>query len=187
MNPIHLRNLPPPLETFDHCGLLRFIAEWLKPERYLELGVRHGDSLFSVAPLAEEVYAVDIKPFELRYGGLPENVIPFIESTDDFFKRDLPEFDMVFIDAFHERDQVIRDFDNVLKHVIEDGIIFLHDTYPYGEEMINPELCNNCWEAALYIKNNYDVEIVTLPFNPGVTIIKKTPKHRQIIWKDTPR
>ena len=65
LKPIHLRNLPEPLETFDHAAFLAFIASWLKPERYLELGVRTGTSLVAVKDYCKEVYAVDINPFDL--------------------------------------------------------------------------------------------------------------------------
>ena len=184
MNPIHLRNTPPPLETFDHAGLLAFIASWLRPERYLELGVRTGHSLAAVMGYCEEVYAVDINPFELRGKELSDNVVQFILSTDDFFDA-LPDgimFDMVFIDAAHESEQVKKDFINVLPLVIEDGLIFLHDTYPYSDEMTKPYLCNDCWKAAEWIKQNIDVEIITLPFNPGVSIIKNIKRNKQLIW-----
>ena len=42
MQPIHLRNVPPPAETFDHTAFFSNIFSWLRPENYLELGVRDG-------------------------------------------------------------------------------------------------------------------------------------------------
>ena len=113
-------------------------------------------------------------------------LVPFIQSTDEFFKA-LPEgiqFDMVFIDAAHESEQVKKDFLNVLPLVIDDGLIFIHDTYPYSDVMTKPHLCNDCWKAAEWIKQNIDVEIMTLPFNPGLSIIKKMKRDRQLIWNN---
>jgi len=56
MKPIHLRNIPPPLETFNHIALLEFFAKWLKPERYLEMGVRRGESFKKVARYCKEAH-----------------------------------------------------------------------------------------------------------------------------------
>jgi hypothetical protein len=39
---IYLRNQPPPIETFDHISFISFLADWIRPEHYLELGVRSG-------------------------------------------------------------------------------------------------------------------------------------------------
>ena len=37
MKPIHLRNVPPPAETFNHVEFLNNLIYWIKPEKYLEL------------------------------------------------------------------------------------------------------------------------------------------------------
>ena len=42
MQPIHLRNVPPPAETFAHTEFFDLLFKWIRPEHYLELGVRHG-------------------------------------------------------------------------------------------------------------------------------------------------
>ena len=173
MIPIHLRNIPPPLETFDHSSLLAFFAKWIKPALYVEYGVRSGTSLMQVAPYCEKVHGIDINPIEFTP---PKNVTFYQMSTDDYTERILvakPMIDMVFIDACHESNQVFKDFEGIYPHVIEDGFIFLHDTYPYDQYMTVPHLCNDCYKVPYMIKEKYNVELVTLPFNPGMTIIKK--------------
>jgi len=67
MTPIHLRNLPPPDETFDHITFLRYMAQWIKPECYLELGIRDGRCFVVVAPFCKRAIGVDIlgAPFSL--------------------------------------------------------------------------------------------------------------------------
>ena len=51
--------------------------------------------------------------------------------------------------------------------------------------MTQPFFSNNCWEAMLDIKQDYknEWESVTLPFNPGLTIMKKMKGNKQLIWK----
>lgn len=184
MTPIHLRNVPPPMETFKHIEFLTFMAKWIKPECYLELGVRCGDSLDPISQYCKMCCAVDITFQHYRFAKR-ENIMFVQKSTDEFFATLDPDtvFDMVFIDAAHEHAASLKDFQNVAPHVIEDGFIFLHDTYPCSQEMMQPCYSNDSYKTALFIKNMYrdDFEVVTLPFNPGLTIVKKMKHDKQIL------
>ena len=68
--------------------------------------------------------------------------------------------------------------------MVIDGFIFLHDTYPYDKSLMDPMFCNDVHLTALYIKQNYNDEFeqVTLPFNPGFTILKRINHDKQIGW-----
>ena len=186
MKPIYLRNLPEPLdETYDHPFILEHFASWIKPERYLEIGVRNGRVLKKIMNYCNECYAVDIKFLTKDF---TSNVKLFETSSDDFFLNldNNIKFDMVFIDGDHNKEQVYKDFVNVEDKVIDDGFVFFHDSYPYSEIMLQPGLSGDCWEAVKKIKKNFisSWEIVTLPFNPGLTIMKKIKLEKQLIWKD---
>ena len=184
MKPIHLRNVPPPSETFDHKAFFDFFCSWLKPERYLELGGRDGINFRTVAKHSKKAIGVDKYPCPF---GLEDNMEYHHMYTDQYFENlsDDVKFDCVFIDADHSHEQSLKDFMNVKDRVIEDGFIFFHDTYPYDEWMTVPRHCNDVYRTALYIKENLidEFEIVTLPFNPGVTIVKKINRNKQLIWK----
>jgi hypothetical protein len=82
-------------------------------------------------------------------------------------------------------EQVLKDFINVKDMVIDDGFIILHDTYPCDERMTLPNHSNDCWETILEIKLKYsdEWEYITLPFNPGLTLLKKMNVTKQILWK----
>lgn len=182
MQPIHLRNVPPPMETFNHTSFLSQFFSYLKPENYLELGVRDGLNFRELARHCKKANGVDIvgAPFALS-----ENMEYFTQTTDAYFNTLTDEiFDAVFIDADHSHGQSLKDFLNVKDRVIEDGFIFFHDTYPFNESMFDPNLCNNVYLTALHIKQNYinEFEIVTLPFNPGLTIVKKISINKQLIY-----
>lgn len=181
---IYLRNTPPPAEKFDHTSLILFLAEWIKPEHYLELGVRTGDNFKKISYKSIKSTAVDIKPLLFD---LPKNSNFYLGNTDDFFNSlDKNEkFDLIFIDADHSHEQSLKDFINSSNFLINDGFIILHDTYPINEDYIKPELCSDSYKTPLYIKQNLynDFEILTLPFHPGLTLVKKINRNRQLIWK----
>jgi predicted O-methyltransferase YrrM len=184
MQPIYLRNIPPPSETFDHVSFLEMMAKWIKPERYLELGVRDLKCFRTISKYTNYSVAVDMQPIELE---VKKNTQFFLGSTDKYFdsiKDSNIQFDFIFIDADHSHEQSLKDFLNASKHIVEDGFIFLHDTYPYDPIMLSADLCHDAYKTPLYIKQNliHDFEIVTLPFNPGLTIVKKMSSKKQLYY-----
>jgi predicted O-methyltransferase YrrM len=183
MKPIHLRNVPPPGETFNHIEFLDGLIKWIKPERYLELGVREGRTFTKVAQHCEKAIGVDMDPAPFQ---LEPNMEYHTKLTDEYFRTLDPDikFDVVFIDADHSHEQSLKDFMNVKDRIIDDGFIFLHDTYPYDEVFFSKYACNDVYKTALYIKQNFidEFEVVTLPINPGVTIVKKISRSKQLIY-----
>lgn len=88
---------------------------------------------------------------------------------------------MLFIDADHKKESVLKDFYNYFPFIKEDGIIFLHDGYPKNIEYTKDGYCSNCYEAIFELsKNTTDYEMVTIPLHPGLTICRKRKK--QIPW-----
>lgn len=180
--PIHLRNIPPPMETFDHIRFLSDFAKWLKPNLYVEFGVRNGVNIAPIAAFCKTIHSIDVHPISWSLQEKHPHLIPFVMTTDNYVSNILNRLpteyiiDMAFIDADHESDQAFKDFEGIFPYVMENGFIFLHDTYPYAEYMTRPEWCNDCYKVPYKIKNKYSnyCEIVTLPFNPGLTIVKKT-------------
>jgi predicted O-methyltransferase YrrM len=185
MAPIHLRNIPPPSETFDHVGFLTMMAQWIKPERYLELGVGDLKCFKSISVISKESIAVDLNPIAMK----PAKGITMFEGCTDKYieliKGSGLLFDMAFIDADHGHEQSLKDFNNAQEFLLEDGFIFLHDTYPFNEGMLSPDLCNDAYKTPLWIKQNKrdQFELVSLPFNPGLTIVKKMNGNKQLAYK----
>lgn len=177
--PIHLRNIPPPTETFKHIMFLETMASWIKPNLYVEFGVRSGICISAIAPYCKVAHGVDIVEVSSDVLNRHDNTMFHKMTTDKYVETVLNKrkcvVDMVFIDANHESDQVMKDFEGVFPHVIEDGFIFLHDTYPYDKFMTSPSYCDDSYKVPNMIKEKYAqvCELVTLPFNPGLTIIKK--------------
>ena len=182
--PIHLRNVPPPNETFKHTQYFVFLFSYIRPENYLELGVRTGENFISLAKYCKNAIGVDIDTIKFSKS---ENMELHQTTTDNYFEElsDDIMFDVVFIDADHSHEQSLKDFMNVKDRIIEDGFILLHDTYPYDMSMTHPHLCNDVYKTALYIKQNFidEFEVLTLPINPGVTMIKKIKRNKQLIYE----
>ena len=182
MQPIHLRNVPPPAETFNHTEFFDLLFKWIRPEHYLELGVRDGGNFVTLAKHCKKAVAVDTIPAKFS---LKNNMEYHQTTTDGYFNSLTDEqFDVVFIDADHSYKQSLKDFLNVKDRVIEDGFIFFHDTYPWDWSMTVRGLCEDVYKTAKYIKQNLidEFEIATLPFNPGVTICKKISRTKQMIY-----
>ena len=183
MKPIYLRNTPPPNETFDHTSFFEHLFQWFKPECYLELGIRDGINFHRLSKYCKKAIGVDTIPPQIP---LEENMEYHQTTTDGFFEKadESLRFDAVFIDADHSHEQSLRDFMNVKDKVIEDGFIFFHDTYPLNQDYFHPLQCNDVYKTALYIKQNLidEFEIVTLPIHPGVSIVKKIRRNKQLIY-----
>lgn len=190
--PIHTRMVPPPSETLPHITFLRMLASVIRPRVYIEYGVRSGTSFNAVIE--------ETRPYSSRCIGIDTMDVPqpnpvgeyYKMTTDDFVTKILPSLnvvvDMVFIDACHTEEQSSRDFERIFPYVAEDGLIILHDTYPYNELFTSPMYCDTAYLTAWKIRNaeyyKQRCELVTIPVNPGLTIVRKST--RQLFWKTKP-
>lgn len=178
MIPIYQRQ-----KILNHKTFLSVIAQHMVPVHYLELGVCDGDVFTEIASHSVKATAVDTRNIEFT---LPSNAEYYQGTTDLYFENlsDEVKFDMIFIDADHNHKQSLVDFMNAQRHLIDDGFIFLHDTYPMNETFFNRAFCDDSYKTAHYIKSymSDSFEVLTLPFHPGLTLVKKIKKDKQLIW-----
>ncbi len=83
---------------------------------------------------------------------LKKNTIFYLGTTDDYFasiKGTGVQFDLIFIDADYSYEQSLKDFMNAKEHIIDEGFIFLHDTYPYDISMTEPNLCFDTYKTTV--------------------------------------
>jgi len=172
--PLYRRCVPPPIETINHVFIISKVigATSRNNKNYIEYGVRNGNSVEPISKLVKKVFAVDINDY------FPQNKnIEFYKMlTDNFSNNYLPNinFDYAFIDADHSSKQVLIDFLNIYKYINKGGYIFLHDTYPCSEFFLRADYCNDCYLTPIKIREVFpDIEMLTLPINPGLTIIRK--------------
>lgn len=178
---IYLRNNLESYNPYDHTKFISNLAEWIKPNCYLELGLYDGLNFIEVSKMAKKSIGVDINDPKIE---IPINGKIFLGKTDEFFSTNVESFDLVFIDADHSFEQSLKDFMNAKDFVVDDGFILLHDTYPLNERFLDQSLCGDSYKTALYIKNELsdEFEVLTLPFHPGLTLVKKMKKNKQVLW-----
>lgn len=131
---------------------------------YLELGVAAGKCWNKV--ICEEKIGVDLFNDSMWH---IENVLSV--STDEYFsslKDSSKKFDLVFIDAKHEKNQVLMDFSNCLKNLKKNGIVIFHDVYPFSEEDTSIEnACGNVYEFWINLVDLYPDNTLVFIGNPG--------------------
>ena len=108
--------------------IFNLIAEKRNFKRYLELGIGDGATLKNISIKEKTAVDVVLDPCV----GAPTQCEIFLGTTDDFFESLNPErsFDLIFIDADHDKGQVVKDFINSFNHLSDKGIIAFHDVCP---------------------------------------------------------
>src|SRR5690554_871976 len=113
----------------NRTAIINYLIERYEFESYLEIGVFKPEWNFLQIE-CEEKTAVDPDPRleddEIYYGDIREM------SSDEFFESldEDQKYDIIFIDGLHHADQVLKDINNSLKHLNENGVIVCHDMLP---------------------------------------------------------
>ncbi len=109
----------------------------------------------------------------------------FLGPSDDLFKKDpwdIYPLALSFIDGDHIYEQVKKDFDNVVARTVENGYIFLHDTYPPSEDYLREEACGTVYKLRQEIEADPRFDCITLPkgcaVSVGLTIVRVKPAKR---------
>lgn len=131
----------PSAVTFAEC---RRLGELARGKRVLELGSYFGRSTIALASTATLVHSVDLHPAEDLHGGFTSTVEPFLENLERYDVRHkvivhvgfsqviLPElpaasFDLVFLDAQHQREEVEEDVQSILPLMRSGATLAFHD------------------------------------------------------------
>lgn len=159
----------------EHKYVIEHIARYTNCKTYLELGIYDGDTFSTVLPVVQRGICVDVKDLRKKKVG------EFYQmTTDEFFKQFNDNVDIVFIDADHCFDSVVKDFENSLKILNKYGIIFLHDTDPMEKKYLEPGYCNDCYKIVDYINEKHpELNIITLPLTQaGLSIVMRKNDRR---------
>lgn len=114
-------------------------------KKYLEIGVYTGQCIREIK--AEHKDGVD--------PGLEGHVAPEVThrmTSNEFFRkldRDF-KYDVVFIDGLHHSDQVDVDIENALNHLVDNGVIVLHDCSPEQEFYTFIPRVSGIWNGDVY-------------------------------------
>ncbi len=109
-----------------------------------------------------------------------ENVDHYQMTTQNFVQTDsyrrLGEIGLLFIDGLHTYDQARFDFEVFADHLAENGIALFHDSAKRGTSgMYGPEgrYRYSVHEYILELEDTGNFEVFTLPFDSGVTLVRK--------------
>jgi len=160
------------------------------PGDILEIGT--GESSIYLTKLSlkygRKIYYCDIEPGKIINpltvpGYLNPDGVFFQCSSDKMFETSLSPLAFVFIDGDHSYKQVKKDFWNAYRHLVEDGFILLHDTYPPDLSWTNDYQCGEVYKLRLELEKDERFDCVTLTrgtaMNVGLTIVRKRHTERK--------
>lgn len=107
--------------------------------------------------------------------------VAYCGTSDNFFKDlSFPSIGLAFIDGEHKYEYVKRDFDNIFKLLVPNGVIFLHDTYPPEESLVLNSYCEDSYKIRQELEKRTDVDIFTFTktvgVGVGITMCRKKPE-----------
>jgi SAM-dependent methyltransferase len=164
-------------DTLFRWDIINALLGTTAQKRFLEIGVQRGICGSKVR--AKTKVGVDpnpIPPAGRHYTQL------YRAPSDNFFVDIAPDtrFDVVLVDGLHHADQVLRDVDNALRHLSDDGVIVLHDCNPQSEaaQRVPREVGvwnGDCWRAMVALRQRPDLDCFTVDTDHGVGIVRRRP------------
>jgi len=154
----------------SQTAFLADLARRIRPQLYVEFGTYLGETIRAVGPHAGRAIGVDSNP------QAPAWYEHYRMTTSKFALEILPTLPLVnlaFIDSDHDSRAAYADFLALKEHAALGGIIVLHDTYPSDMAQTAPGYCNDSYRVPAMIRAAFpDIEILTLPIPPGITIVR---------------
>ena len=143
---------------------------------YLEIGTQNPSGNFNQINIKNKH---SVEPFPPS--GLGVNDYSFVGTSDQYFDFISPDtkFDIIFIDGLHHYQQVLKDIENSLNHLSENGTIVCHDCLPTTEKMQERndhggEWTGDVWKAIAELRvERIDLDIKVVDTDYGCGIIRK--------------
>jgi len=166
-------------------------------KNYLEIGVFNGHVFFRVKSNFKIAVDPEFAFDTLRKIGKilinPYNLFNnyFSKTSDDFFAQDAPSLfaqkkvEIALVDGMHEYEYALRDVENILKYLSDDGIIVMHDcnpqtaeeagTYEQWKSIGNTGQWNgDVWKTILHLRSfRKDIDVFVLDCDQGLGIVPK--------------
>jgi predicted O-methyltransferase YrrM len=177
------------IETIEnwHESFIEHLASVLKPRVYVELGLYRCELFNRVIPYAQRLIGVDVAAEAGKWMAKSDKV-KFVNSSTDEYAATLQahpmSIDMLFIDADHSKEAVLRDFWNFFPFVSRHELIILHDTFPKNIDYTQPGFCADAYKAIEELSKYTDkFEMMTIPVHPGLTLCRK--RITQLSWLES--
>jgi hypothetical protein len=163
-----------------YLDFLAQVHQRLRPETYLEVGIRNGGSL-----ALSRCRSVGIDPAYSITAELDGDIALFRTTSDEYFARPAPldatggrPFDLCFIDGMHLFEYALRDFIHAERHARARGLIVFDDVLPRRVAEAARVRHTKGWTGdvypmlAVFAKYRPDLAVITVDTQPtGLLII----------------
>lgn len=136
--------------------------------RYLEIGVDNPSANFDYIQAAHKV-GVD-----------PNKNTTHRCTSDQFFAANTDVFDIVFVDGLHLKDQALRDVENSLRVLSDNGTIIMHDCHPYNRYVGGPvhepgkSWYGTVWQAFAHLRaTRADLDMRVINTDCGLGVVRR--------------
>ena len=145
--------------------LINYLIKKNNYSNYLEIGC-DDDVLFSKINIENKIGVDPVSGGNIR------------KTSNDFFKTNKKNFDIVFIDGLHHYKQVKQDVINSLNFLNKNGIILLHDCMPdsmskQAVPRYKMQWNGDVWKAIIHFRQQKFIDTYTCEIDQGIGIIKK--------------
>ena len=145
--------------------IIQKIINKKKYKDYLEIGC-DNDENFSQIKVENKIGVDPLKGGTLRM------------TSDIFFEKNKLNFDIVFLDGLHTYEQTIKDINNSLKFLKNDGVILIHDCLPRKIwNQIVPRIYGHwngdVWKAIVHSRTYEFADTFTCKVDHGLGVIFK--------------
>lgn len=166
-------------------------------KNYLEIGVFNGHIFFRIKSrtkiAVDPEFRFDIWRKLAKVVFNPYNVFNqyYSEKSDDFFRLHADDIfkskkiEVALVDGMHEYSYALRDTENILKYLDDDGVIILHDCNPatrenavsfneWKEDGMKGEWNGDVWKAIVHLRSfRRDIDVFVADCDYGLGIITK--------------
>jgi hypothetical protein len=185
----------------DRQQVIHTLMRARKLKNYLEIGVFNGHIFFRI----KSKFKVAVDPFFRFSTGRkiiktlinPYNLYNqyFQKTSDDFFTQDAArvignrKIEISLIDGMHEYDYALRDVENTLQWLSQDGVIIMHDCNALSREA-NVSFADwkarnftgtwngDVWKTIMHLRTRSDINVFVLDCDHGLGIITRArPEH----------
>jgi len=176
----------------SRIDLIQKIITAKKAKTYLEIGIFNGECFVPIK--CETKLGVDVCPPAQGLSAILNDQTKYFQMTsDDFFETQGVLFaenklDVAFIDGFHSYAQSLRDVENCLKYLSEDGVIIMHDCNPPAEKAGTPfksyaekdgtgfigDWMGDVWKTIVYLRSlRGNLNVMVLGEETGLGVITR--------------
>ncbi|MRS60038.1 class I SAM-dependent methyltransferase [Larkinella terrae] len=181
----------------NRLDVIEALMRQKKLKNYLEIGVANGHIFFRVKSSFKLAVDPAFSFDRLRRVGKailnPANLANqyFEKTSDAFFAEDAERviattpLQLALIDGMHEYQFALRDVENTLHYLSDDGVIILHDCNPLTpgaavpyEEWVEGQWNGDVWKTVVHLRSQRpDLNVFVLDTDQGLGIVtRKKPE-----------